>query len=69
MDATLSIPFTYPREGFSLIRFPFPLGKGLGVGLLVSMIMPKTIFDGTKLPMVVEPSQDHYIWYKPSFGF
>jgi hypothetical protein len=77
MDATLSIPFTSPRERFSLVRFPFPLGKrllsairfpfprgkGLGVRLLASMIKPKTISDGTKLPMAAEPSQNHYIWY------
>ncbi len=69
MDATLSIPFTSPREGFSLFRSPFPLGKGLGVRFLELTTMPKTIFDGTKLPMVVGPSQNNYIWYKPGFGF
>jgi hypothetical protein len=35
----------------SLIRFPFPLGKGLGVRLTGAMTKPKTIFDGTKLPL------------------
>jgi hypothetical protein len=26
--------------------------------------MTKTIFDGTKLPLVEEASRDHYVWYQ-----
>jgi len=33
------------------------------VGRRRNQLAAKLVLDGTKLPMVVEPSQIHYIWY------
>jgi hypothetical protein len=49
------------------IRFPFPLGKGLGVRFSVHHYAAKTISDGTKLPLVAEPSPNPNIWYETRF--
>jgi hypothetical protein len=32
------------------------------------LFLAKTIFDGTKLPLVVESSQNHHIWYELRFS-
>jgi len=59
LRAALIRPSSTPLK----IRFPFPLGKGLGVRFLDAMLDEKTISDGTNPPMVIEPSQNHYRWY------
>jgi len=38
-------------------------GKGLGVRAPDATSEQKTISDGTKLPLVVHPPQNHHIWY------
>jgi hypothetical protein len=50
-----------------LIRSPFPLGKGLEVRFLGQHYAAKTIFDGTKLPLVVDTYEHHNRWYKIAF--
>ena len=55
------------RDARSHIRFPFPLGKGLGVRLSEATITPETISDGTKLRVVAQPSQSRYRWVVSQF--
>jgi hypothetical protein len=53
-----------PENPVGRAAVPASLDTTVGGLCAPSMSKPKTTFDGTKLPLVVEPSQDHYRWYE-----